>query len=241
MRCSCCGEEVGSVSVCPICGSEVFAKEIAVSSAGAVREAHDDGVDVFEKNVNGVFEISSSTARGSGYLLSSDGLGITNSHVVSLEDGKSCKNCTVKVAGEQVSAKVLAMGTEKNSEHATNLDLALIKLDCVPYKATPVRLGDSDKVRTGERIFVIGNSLGHGTCITSGIISDNDREGQFMYDCATNPGNSGGPVFNAEGLVVGTHVRGTLTRGGAKAQGMNCAIPCNEVKKFLRRNGVTIR
>ncbi len=180
-----------------------------------------------------------SCGSASGYLITVDGYAITNSHAVALDNGKSCGQCTVKVAGETVSAKVVAMGTEDSDMHCANDDLALIKLSRVPFGATPLRFGDYDKVRTGEQIYVIGNSLGAGTCITSGIISDKDRQSQLMYDCATNPGNSGGPVFNAEGLVIGTHVAGTSPKD-IKVQGMNIAIPCSAVKAFLNKCGLLI-
>ncbi|MBR0348325.1 MAG: trypsin-like peptidase domain-containing protein, partial [Clostridia bacterium] len=113
------------------------------------------------------------------------------------------------------------------SEFCSNKDIAVIRLTKMPGRATPLRFGDSSKVRTGERIYIIGNSLGEGTCITSGIISDNDRNGQFMYDSATNGGNSGGPVFDEDGHVIATHVRGKLDGRGIKVQGMNGGIPCD--------------
>ena len=248
-NCTVCGgtcKDLGNGSYrCNFCRAMFTESDFApaVAPARSTRVAasreSDEGVNVFDKNVNGVLEISTATGKGSGYLITRDGYGITNSHVVSLKDGKSCGQCTVKVADEQISARVVAMGTERNSEHCTNSDLALIKLAHVPHGATPLKFGDYSKVRTGERIFVIGNSLGYGTCITSGIISDNNRQGQLMYDCATNPGNSGGPVFNAEGLVIGTHVAG-LQPNGVKVQGMNFAIPCNAVQDFLRKCGVRI-
>ena len=245
-RCKVCGGNCISIGggqyQCDCCGS-VFA-ESEVSSTRTKQSYNpqgtkdsDMGAVIFEKNVNGVLEISMSCGRASGYLISSDGFAITNSHAVSLDNGKSCGQCSVRVAGESVSARVVAMGTEENSKHCTNNDLALIKLSRVPFGATPLKFGDYSKVRTGERVFVIGNSLGEGTCITSGIVSDKDRNGQLMYDCATNPGNSGGPVFNADGVVIGTHVAGT-SPNGVKVQGMNIAIPSSAVMEFLQRSGM---
>jgi len=236
---SCIGVGNGKYQ-CDCCGN-IFSEEEFIQKqkqSFQVEGTRDSvvGADIFEKNVNGVLEISMSCGRASGYLISPDGYAITNSHAVSLENGKSCGQCNVKVAGETVSAKVIAMGTEDNARHCSNDDLALIKLSRVPLKATPLRFGNYDTVRTGERIFVIGNSLGAGTCITSGIISDKNRKSQLMYDCPTNPGNSGGPVFNSDGLVIGTHVAGT-SPNGVKVQGMNIAIPCNAVLDFLRRCG----
>lgn len=226
-KCDCCGN-IFSDEASPSRNKQAYASQSTKDS--------DMGADIFEKNVNGVLEISMSCGRASGYLISNDGYAITNSHAVCLNNGSSCGQCTVKVAGESVSARVVAMGTEDNSQHCTNKDLALIKLSRVPFGASALKLGDYSKVRTGERVFVIGNSLGAGTCITSGIVSDKNRNGQLMYDCATNPGNSGGPVFNADGVVIGTHVAGT-SPNGAKVQGMNIAIPSSAVVEFLQRSG----
>ena len=244
MKCSCCGEDVGNVSVCPICGSGMpvsapTAPAINASMPDGDTQTHLSGADLFDRNVNGVMEISTrvglSFFSGSGYLINSQGYAITNSHVV-VEDGKLCDSCSAHIAGEKVPVKVIAVGTK--SEFCSNKDIAVIRLNRVPSKATPVRFGDSSKVRTGERIYIIGNSLGEGTCITSGIISDNNRDGQFMYDSATNGGNSGGPVFNEDGCVIATHVRGKLDGRGSKVQGMNGGIPCEYAKRMLDQNGV---
>ena len=236
MRCSCCGEEVGSVSKCPICGSEIAPKTVSAVEP-AVKETHITGADIFEQNVNGVVELSVRSGlaffSGSGYLINSQGYAITNSHVV-VEEGKLCDQCTAIIAGERIEAQVVAIGTK--SDFCSNNDLAIIKLKRVPVKAKPLRFADSSKVRTGEQIYIIGNSLGEGTCITAGIISDNDRRGQFMYDSATNGGNSGGPVFNQDGHVIATHVKGKRDKEGAKAQGMNGGIPCIYAKRMLDEN-----
>jgi len=240
-KCNICGGTCVSLGngnyQCDCCGN-IFAEEDFVKKE-VFKTERDLGADLFDKAVGGVLEITTSCGRASGYLISSKGYAITNSHAVALGNGKSCGNCTVKIAGETVSAKVLVMGTEDNSKHCTNDDLALIRLERVPLKATPLKLGDYNKVRTGEKIFIIGNSLGAGTCITGGIISDKNRHSQLMYDCATNPGNSGGPVLSSNGLVIGTHVAGTNPHG-IKAQGMNMAIPCSAVLDFLYKCGISI-
>lgn len=246
-KCKLCGGncvDIGNGKYqCDCCGNMFSEEDFTQKKREATRsesvQRGDVGAEIFDKNVNGVLEISMSCGSASGYLITDDGYAITNSHAVSLDNGKSCGQCKVKVAGEAVAAKVIAMGTEDNAKHCSNDDLALIKLSHIPFGATPLRLGDFDSVRTGERIFVIGNSLGAGTCITGGIISDKNRHGQLMYDCPTNPGNSGGPVFNSEGKVIGTHVAGT-SPNGIKVQGMNIAIPCSAVKAFLDKCGLHI-
>lgn len=203
----------------------------------------DTGADLYDKNVKGVLEITvtktDGTSCGSGYLITSDGYAITNSHVVSLENGKSCGRCSVKIANERVEAKVVGMGTENNNEHCSNKDLAILKLMRVPVGAKPLKFGESEKVRTGEKLYIIGNSLGDGTCITSGIVSDNNRNGQFMVDCPMNPGNSGGPAFNADGKIIGTCVA-RRHHDSVTVQGMNYIIPCSVAKDFLRALKITV-
>ena len=259
MKCSVCGEEVGNVSVCPICGTGMQpapayvppAAPVAAPAAAAPAPAapapavaaHMSGADLFERCVNGVLEIyiidGKTCFSGSGYLVNDEGYAVTNSHVV-VNNGKVASECMVTIAGEKVRARVLQALTK--SDFTSNKDLALIRLEKVPPKARPICFGDSSKVRTGENIYIIGNSLGRGTLMTRGIISDNDRGGQFMYDSATNGGNSGGPVFNEDGCVIATHVAGSLSNSGEKnVQGMNIGIPCTYAKALLSANRVDFK
>ena len=135
------------------------------------------------------------------------------------------------MCNESVTADVLKLGDNSHGE-GKGVDLALIKLSRVPSKATVVKFENFEKVKNGERIFVIGNSLGYGTCITSGIVSDRLRNVNgkmlLMTDCAINGGNSGGPIFNEKGLVIGAVVSGITS-----AEGMNFAIPANQVLYFI--------
>ena len=171
---------------------------------------------------------------GSGYLITDDGYGITNAHVVS--DGKTyeiCKNVQVKLAGETVNAIVVAVG-DKQAGSGKGVDLALIKLSRVPSKARCVQFENSGNVRNGETVYVIGNSLGYGNCITRGIVSDRARNVNgkilLMTDCAVNGGNSGGPMFNESGKVIGTIVSGIT-----QAEGMNFALQSDDVVAFIKR------
>ena len=138
------------------------------------------------------------------------------------------------MCGENTEASVIKLG-DCNHGSGNGIDLALIKLERVPSSAKVVKFENFDNVKNGERIFVIGNSLGHGTCITSGIVSDKLRNVngrmRLMTDCAVNGGNSGGPIFNEKGLVIGAVVSGITA-----AEGMNFAIPANEVIKFIKNN-----
>lgn len=247
-KCKECGGEIISKNgrlICKYCGTE-FEEQSFVSQKVEVTTRSNEGVDVFSKNINGILEIKcvfdECVSAGSGLLISQDGYALTNTHVV-INDAIPCEDITVKIANESVCAKIIKLGDD-NGGHGTGVDLALIKLDFVPYNATIIERGDFNKVRTGEQVFVIGNSLGDGTCITSGIVSDKRRmlEGKtlMMTDCAINGGNSGGPIFNKDGVAIGVIVSSRLNNG-APTEGMNYAIPMDIVEMFLNGNGPIIK
>lgn len=237
MRCNVCNGECESIGggkyKCRYCGS-VISEDIGAKSYASRR---DGGAKVFEENINGILEITWEDEKylhsGSGFLVDERGYAITNAHVVTHEDGSSCRTVSVKLCGKNLTATVEVLG---DSRHASGngVDLALIKLSALPQGAKPLVFEDFNRVRIGEQVFVVGNSLGYGTCITSGIVSDKARlvNGKMllMTDCAVNGGNSGGPIFNAEGKVIGAIVSGI-----DNAEGMNFAIPASTVQEFLRQ------
>lgn len=217
---------------CQYCMNEFTEGYVASSSQRGSSPA--GGVNVFDKNINGVLEIacevSGGISQGSGLLIKkSGGFAVTNAHVVS-ERGTPSQRISVKVAGETVRAKIVAIGRAGGS---WSNDLAVLKLERVPQKAVEIKLADFRSVRNGEQVFVIGNSRGEGTCITSGIVSDRlrsvDGHKLMMTDCAVNPGNSGGPIFNASGDAIGVIVSKTLD-----TEGMNYAIPADTVIAFIQ-------
>lgn len=226
--CLYCGNEYNVRNSTPVCVSK------ASTTVNGVKKM-DNGVDVFETNIDGVLEIEWSDDQyrhsGSGFLISKDGYALTNTHVVTHEDGKSCGEVNVRIKGQQVKASVVKLGDNQHGS-GNGIDLALIKLDRLPKNAKTLTFENFDNVRIGERVFVIGNSLGYGTCITSGIVSDKCREvdGQMllMTDCAVNGGNSGGPIFNDKGKVIGVIVSGIT-----EAEGMNFAIPSKDAMRFI--------
>lgn len=139
-------------------------------------------------------------ATGSGFVISEDGYILTNAHVI---EGANSITVTFE-SGDSFNATIV--GTEEDN------DLAVIKIEPT-YALNPVVMGDSDKVVIGEDVFAIGNPLGELTfSITKGIVSAIDRQIQidtfnsinmFQVDCAVNEGNSGGPIFNEYGEVIG--------------------------------------
>ncbi len=209
-----------------------------VSSNDRIQVSSDNGVDVFENNIDGVVEITWSdetySHSGSGYVISADGYVITNTHVVTHSNGASCNRVNVRVRDVDTTADVVVLGDSKHGL-GSGIDLALIKLNKIPSGTKALTFANFDTVRNGERVFVIGNSLGYGTCITSGIVSDRLREvdgdNLLMTDCAINGGNSGGPIFNSSGKVIGTIVSQI-----PNAKGMNFAIPACDVIDFIEDN-----
>lgn len=225
-KCRYCGyEEAGDPTPIP-------AAPVAIPTVMPVAEAiHYSGSTIYEENINAVLEISASKGnmggRGTGFLISESGIALTNVHVVTFQSQPA--DCIrVTVAGKEVGAKIVKLG-DNNGGSGNGIDVAILQLDSVPVDATSVELGNSSAVKHGEQIYYIGNSKGEGLCITSGIVSDNARisggKTYIMTDAATNPGNSGGPLFNDQGEVIGIHVSARV-----EAVGMKYAIPIDQVK-----------
>jgi serine protease Do len=157
-------------------------------------------------------------AQGSGFIVTSDGIVLTNAHVV---DG--AKTVTVKLSDHrEFKAKVL--GADRSS------DIAVLKIDARDLPT--VRLGDSDKLGVGDYVLAIGEPFGLEETATAGIVSAKGRslpgDGYVPFiqtDAAVNPGNSGGPLFDSTGAVVGINAQIFSNTGGY--QGVSFAIPIN--------------
>ena len=244
-KCTFCGGTLidagNGVLKCKYCKNTFQAPKVEVKEPtfAKAQKTSNAGVNVFDTNINGVLEIScdfeNGISAGSGFLIDETGYAITNAHVV-CEGSEVCQDITVRVCGRVVGATIVALGDEEGG-YGTGVDLALLKLNELPRNAVPLSFADFDTVKNGEQVFVIGNSLGDGTCITSGIVSDKNRElnGErlLMTDCAINGGNSGGPIFNSNGEVIGAIVCSRVQRDGSATEGMNYAIPIDTVEEFI--------
>ena len=233
---------------------ERFAKFVAAEKAAReqntprpTQPVANEGVNVYEKTIAGVLEVTCKYATcissGSGLLISNTGYAITNTHVVT-HNAQPCRDVTVRVAGENIKASVVMLGDDKGGR-GRGVDLALLKLSKFPTRGKTLCFENFDNVRIGEQVYVIGNSLGDGTCITSGIVSDKCRtiNGQklLMTDCPINNGNSGGPIFNAKGKVIGVIVSSRVKADGSATEGMNYAIPSYIVEEFLNGEHTAVR
>ena len=173
------------------------------------------------------FEMVPTRALGSGFLISPDGRILTNNHVIS---GSS--KIEVRFSdGSRYTAKVLV------ADRAD--DLALIQID--PKKKVPfLKLGDSDGLQVGQKVLAIGNPFGFSGTLTTGIVSSLGREirnenstleGLVQTDAAINEGNSGGPLLDSQGNVIGINTAILAPSGGNI--GIGFAMPINRAKAML--------
>ena len=172
---------------------------------------------------------------GSGFIISREGLIVTNHHVVA--DSQSIQ--VVLASGKKYEATVIGVDART--------DLALIRIEGKNLPA--VQFGDSNATEVGDWVLAIGNPFGLDFSVAAGIVSakgrnifdvDNLAYGEFIQtDAAINPGNSGGPLFNIKGQVIGVN-----TAISARGHGIGFAVPSNlvvEVVRQLRKHGKVMR
>ncbi len=166
------------------------------------------------------------SALGSGFIIDEKGIVITNNHVI-----QGAEDVFVRVNGEKnIKAKVIGADP--------GMDLAVLQIES-DQKFTPVKFGDSDTARIGDWVIAIGNPFGLGGTVTAGIISARNRsiglsryEDYIQTDASINQGNSGGPLFNMDGDVVGIN---TAILGQSGSIGIGFAIPSNSAQKVINQ------
>ena len=165
-------------------------------------------------------------ALGSGFIIDEKGIVITNNHVI-----QGAEDILVRVNGdEEFKAKII--GKDPLS------DIAVLQIEA-EQKFIPVKFGDSDKSRIGDWVIAIGNPFGLGGTVTSGIISARNKsiglaryEDFIQTDASINQGNSGGPLFNMDGDVIGIN---TAILGQSGSIGIGFAIPSNSAVKVINQ------
>jgi len=165
------------------------------------------------------------TALGSGFIIDQKGIVVTNNHVI-----QGAEDIIVSVNASEYKAKVI--GTDPY------MDLAVLQIES-DEKFLPVSFGDSDKARVGDWVIAIGNPFGFGGTVTTGIISSRNRDiGLTRYDdfiqtdASINVGNSGGPLFNLDGKVIGINTA-IIAPGQSGSIGIGFAIPANPASNVI--------
>ena len=165
------------------------------------------------------------SSLGSGFIINKSGTVVTNNHVIA-----NAEDILVKVGSKEYKAKVV--GSDPY------MDLAVLKIDSSD-SFTPVNFGNSDKARVGDWVIAIGNPFGFSGTVTSGIISARNRDinltryDDFIQtDASINQGNSGGPLFNLEGKVIGINTA-IIAPGQTGSIGIGFAIPSNAASKVI--------
>ena len=176
------------------------------------------------------FNVQAVQGVGSGFLINADGQILTNFHVIS---GSSDVEVTMPPDQSRYKAKVLM----RDRAH----DLALIQIDPKKKLASFLKLGDSDALQVGQKVLAIGNPFGLAGTLTTGIVSSlhrkiqsedrGDLEDMIQTDAAINSGNSGGPLLDSQGNVIGINTAIYGPNGGSV--GIGFAMPINRAKAML--------
>ncbi len=214
---------------------ESVATPVSDSGSTAMPAVSSGSMDIptmYKKYGAGVVRVEHSTGLGSGFVIDSEGHILTNAHVVDGAKGE----ITVSFSNEErVVAKVIGI------DNAT--DVALLKVDLPASALTVIPLGDSATQQVGDPVVAIGNPFGQDRTVTSGIISAVARSIQapngFMIndaiqtDASINRGNSGGPLLNMQGRVIGINSQIDTGGTGDGSVGIGFAVPINLVKQVV--------
>ena len=182
-------------------------------------------LDLYQFFLNGrVPQSGTTTSLGSGVIMNHEGHIVTNYHVI-----KDANKIEVLFAQNKRIAQAVVIGTDRKT------DIALLKVK-VKDPLTPLSWGDSSKLRIGDVVLAIGNPFGYSHTVTSGIISAKGRvigtgpyDNFLQTDATIHPGNSGGPLLDVRGRVIGIN-----TAVSAQGAGIGFAIPINMVKTVIK-------
>ncbi len=213
----------------PVGGSETTASTSALTVGEIYRRSYKAVVEItVASNGSGQFEGQGQQAQGSGFVYDTDGHVVTNEHVVEGADTLSVRFWN----GDTYTAS--AVGSDSST------DLAVIKVDAPQSILQPLAVGDSGAVRVGDGVVAIGSPFGLEETVTSGIVSALHRQmrapndftinDSIQTDAAINHGNSGGPLLNSRGQVIGVNAQIRSESGGS--DGVGFAIPSNTVRSI---------
>jgi len=167
-------------------------------------------------------QLSDGISCGTGCIIDKNGTILTSAHV--LDEGREVVVTTS--GGEDYKAKIIKKFGEKK-------DVALIKISA-SHDFQTVKLGNSEKIKVGERVYAIGNPFGFTGTFTQGIISRIDYvRNRIQTDAAINPGSSGGPLLNASGQIIGINQAIYNPDNNISNIGIGFAIPINSIREYL--------
>lgn len=167
-------------------------------------------------------QLSDGVSCGTGCIIDKNGTILTSAHV--LEEGNDI--IVTMSNGEDYKANVIRRFSD-------NKDIALIKIS-VPYELKTVKLGDSSKIKVGEKVLALGSPFGFNGTLTQGIISRIDyAKNRIQTDAAINPGSSGGPLLNTNGEIIGINQAIYNPDNNISNIGIGFATPVNTVKEYL--------
>ncbi len=205
------------------CGGLGAIATFSLASPTSVQAQSDEdtNIRVYKSASPAVVSIQSQIGNGSGSIIDAKGLVLTNAHVVR---GVTTVNVTL---GDKRRFRGVVVASSRNP------DLAVIRLEGVTETLPTIQIASSGTIQVGQRAFAIGNPFGRfaGT-LTTGIISRIDRDRQLLQtDAALNPGNSGGPLLNSRGELVGVNT--AIFTTNSTNSGIGLAIEADTVKQFI--------
>ena len=172
--------------------------------------------------------VKTASGMGSGFFINKDGYIVTNFHVIA---GEKKISVTQFLQEDQILRRVVHKEVEIVAT-APFHDIAVLRIQEPAGEITPVIFAAEEELDIGETVFAIGNPLGLERTVTEGVLSQTHRNfGGILYlqiDVPVNPGNSGGPLFNARGQVIGV-----INMGASTMEGLNFAIPARHVTYIL--------
>lgn len=199
--------------------------------------------DIFEKNALSVVEIKAVTEEvgesyGTGEFVKSDGTIITNAHVVTysqLGEATTFENYFIRFMDSDDYIKVSLV------KYDANLDLAILKYNSKEHNFKAVEIGNSDNVKSGNKVFAIGNAMNYGLAVSSGIVSiplinltyDGVTRNVIQCDLTIAEGNSGGALFDDKGKLIGITTFRTKDNSGKVVYGFAYCIPISVAFNYL--------
>lgn len=192
---------------------------------------NEDFSGIIENSINSVVTVRTLTTQGTGFFIDENGHIITNAHILVSSNEEISKVIQILDFNDETHpAEFLA--------YIKELDLALLKIE---KNSTPLEFANSDEVKIGEKVIAIGNPEGFSFSVTDGIVSQVKRVGlnqipaYIQTNAELNQGNSGGPLINKEGKLIGIN-----NFKLANSEGIGFALESNEAKKGINEMGLTL-